>query len=704
MSSTQPAEPTSTAGQTSTADPGSIRAVIERSSLPHGLPDFAAISDDAFRPAFTQAIAEHLAEVDQIAADPEPPTFANTVEALELSGQKLARAGRIFSNLAISDANPQRDAIARDLAVALAEHTDTINLDPRLFSRIHSLYERRDELGLTETQLRLLDKQHRDAIRAGAGLDASAQEEMRTISARLAWLATKFPQNVLAEAYTAGVLITDEAELDGLSATAVAAARQAAVEAGHDQGWLIAMELPSSQSAVAELTDPAVRRRVFEASVTRCLHGEHDNRALITEIIALRARRAELLGYADAAAYEIAEQTAPSPAAVDELLTRLGAAAVRAGERELQQVQDYADSVSPGTVIAASDYTYWLERQRGSVTGVDLDRFEEYCELERVLTHGIFFAAGQLYGLQFVERDDLVGYHPDVRVWEVFDTAGDSIALFLGDFHARSSKRGGAWMSTFVDQSSVLAETPVVVNVLNLNKPEPGQPSLLSVDNLITLFHEFGHSVHGLLSSVEYPSQSGASVPPDFVEFPSQVNEMWAFHPEVLANYAVHHRTGEPISPELARAAREAVEVESAHSTIEYLAAAVLDLAWHRLGTEEIAAVEDVEAFEAAALATAGLAHPLIPPRYRSTYFNHIFGGQYAASYYSYIWSEVLAAETEQWFLANGGLQVESGRRFAESTLSRGDSVDPLAAHQRLIGRKPELGPLLRKRGLEPVA
>ena len=392
----------------------------------------------------------------------------------------------------------------------------------------------------------------------------------------------------------------------------------------------------------------------------------------------------------------IAEQTAPDPSAVDDLLRELNESAMRAGGRELTRLTEFAGDAE----IGPADLTFWLEREKQAKASVPLDGFADYCELDTVLTRGVFHAANRLYGLQFVERTGLPVYHPDVRVWEVRDDTGTGIGLFLGDFYARPSKRGGAWMNNIVDQSSVLQTQPIIVNVLNLTKPDEGQPCLLSIDQLTTLFHEFGHALHGLLSSVEYPSQSGTSVPRDFVEFPSQVNEMWALHPEVLANYALHHATGEPIPAELAAAARESAGAETAHGTIEYLAASSLDLAWHRLTVEEAAAVTDVEAFEAKALSEAGLQTDLIPPRYRSAYFNHIFGGGYSAGYYSYIWSEVLDAETEQWFLASGGLERDNGRRFAEATLSRGDSVDPLVSHEALIGRKPRIEPLLRRRGL----
>ncbi|MBT0565400.1 M3 family metallopeptidase [Williamsia sp. CHRR-6] len=673
----------------------STNPVLAPSPLLHGLPDFGAISDSDFLPAFTEAMAEHLREVDAIAGSPQEPTFTNTIEALERSGQALSQAAGIFYNLIGPDSNPERDAIAQELAAKLAAHNDAVALNPALFARIRRLHDDRAALGLDEPSMRLLERTFRDSVRAGAALDDDGQQQMREISARLSVLTTSFSQKVLGESNAAAVLIDDVADLDGLGEAAIAAAKAAAVDAGHERGYLLTLGLPTGQSALAALTNSITRRRLFEASVGRCLRGnEFDTRAIVLEIVTLRAQRAQLLGYRDHAEYVLAEQTAPDAAAVESMLADLSVAAMRAGGRELTRLRKLA-----GGDIEAWDMQYWLAALRRSQSSVPIDDFADYCELNTVLHDGVFHAAHVLYGLSFRERTELPSYHPDVRTWEVFDANGTSIGLYLGDFYARPSKRGGAWMNNIVDQSDLLATRPIIVNVLNVTKPQPGQPCLLDFDQLTTLFHEFGHTLHGLLSAVRYPSQSGTSVPRDFVEFPSQVNEMWALHPEVLANYARHHRTGDPIPAELAQAGREATAVETAYATIEYLAASVLDLAWHRLTADD--EVSDIEAFEEQALRDAGVYSELIPPRYRTAYFNHIFGGGYAAGYYSYIWSEVLDAETEQWFLDNGGLTRTNGAQFADATLSRGDSVDPIAAHQKLLGRKARIEPLLRRRGLE---
>ncbi|WP_143965570.1 M3 family metallopeptidase [Gordonia zhaorongruii] len=673
--------------------------VLTPSGLPYGLPDFASLTDDHYLPAYDAAFAEHLAEVDAIASDPEPATFGNTVEALELAGRSLARANGIFFNVEGPDSNPRRAEIAQRLAVRLTEHGNAIAMNADLFARIRSVYEQRDALGLSQAQLRLTEQRYRDAVRAGAALDDDGQALMREWSGRLATLTTEFGQHLLDETNASAVFAADIEELDGLSAGEIAAASRAAQTQGHTDGYLITLELPTSQASVAKLTRSDVRRRVFEASMNRCARGgEHDTREMIREIVELRARRARLLGYADHAAYVIDEETAPDPQAAADLLAELGASAMAVGRSEIERLAAHA-----GTELQPWDVTFALaaDQRSGAAESSahipDINEFESYCELESVLADGVFAAANTLYGLSFTERTDLVGYHPDVRIWEVF--SGDrGIGLFLGDFYARPSKRGGAWMNNIVDQSRALDAAPIIVNVANLTKPEPGEACLLTIDQLMTIFHEFGHALHGLLSDVDYPSQSGTSVPRDFVEFPSQVNEMWALHPEVVAGYATHHRTGDPAPAALVDAVRAATDTDTAHSTVEYLAAAALDLAWHRLDPEEVPT--DILAFEEKALSEAGLASSLIPPRYRTTYFNHVFGGGYSSAYYSYIWSEVLDAETEQWFLAGGGLDRDLGRQFVDSVLSVGDSVDQVDAHARMLGHRARIEPLLTRLGL----
>ncbi|MFT3900473.1 MAG: M3 family metallopeptidase [Gordonia sp. (in: high G+C Gram-positive bacteria)] len=670
-------------------------------SLPYGLPDFAAIADADIEPAVDEALTAHRAEIDAITADPAEPTFANTILAVENSGQDLARVLRIFYGILGPDATPERTDIAARLAPRLADHTSAIRSDPALFTRIAAVWDRREALGLAEDESRLLGQQYRDGVRAGAKLDDAGREEMRQITARLADLTTEFGRLVLEEANASAVHFADESRLDGLSPGEKSAARERAAQAGRD-GYLVALELPTSQSSVADLTDPVARRAVFDASLARGSRGnEFDTTGIVAEVVQLRARRAELLGYPDHAAYVIDEETAPDVDAVEALLAQVAAAVRPAAAAEATALRELA-----GGDVAPSDYTFWLARHQRARAEADIDGFAHYCELDRVLRDGVFFAAGKLYGLTFTERADLAGYHPDVRVFEVFDEHGHGVGLYLGDYYARPTKRGGAWMTSFVDQSREQGTKPVVVNVLNVPKPADGEPTLLSIDQLTTLFHEFGHALHGLLSDVRFVSQSGTSVPRDFVEFPSQVNEHWALHPDVLASYARHVETGEPAPAELIEQVRATSSTEPAHATVEYLGAAIVDLGWHRLTGARLAELRVAEdpgvwpAVEAASLERAGAANDLIPPRYRSPYFNHIFAGGYSSAYYAYIWSEVLDAATREWFDAGGGLSRELGRRFVQTTLSKGDSVDPLAAHRELIGGAAEVAPLLRRRGL----
>ncbi len=547
----------------------------------------------------------------------------------------------------------------------------------------------------------MLDQQYRDAVRAGAALDADGRDEMRQITARLADLTTEFGRLVLDEANASAVHFEDAAELDGLASGELSAARARAAEAGRD-GYLVALELPTSQSSVADLTDPSARKRVFDASLARGSRGnDGDTTSLIAEIVTLRARRAQLLGYADHASFVIDEETAPDVAAVQDLLSRVAAAVEPAAATEVAALRELA-----GGELTAADYTYWLGRHQKESASADLGDFAQHCELDRVLCDGVFFAARQLYGLTFTERRDLLGYHPDVRIFEVFDDTGNGIGLYLADLYARPTKRGGAWMTSFVDQSHEFDERPVVVNVLNIPKPDDDQPTLLSVDQLTTLFHEFGHALHGLLSDVRFASQSGTSVPRDFVEFPSQVNEHWALHPDVVANYARHATTGELVPGELLAQVRATSGTETAHATVEYLGAAVIDLGWHRLTPDQLIELDVTNtpavwsAVEEQALAGAKVVNSLVPPRYRSPYFNHVFAGGYSSAYYAYLWSEVLDAATREWFDANGGLRRELGRRFVDTVLSKGDSADPLAAHRALIGAAADVAPLLRRRGL----
>lgn len=688
----------------STPTPAADNPFTAPSSLPYALPDFAAIREEHFRPALLAGMAEQRAEVEAIAASAEAPTVENTLDALERSGRLLHRAAIVFFNQSSSDSTPGLEALEEEIAPLLAAHSDAIYLDRRLFARLEALHAAAEagDLELAPDTAWLLHRQRTQFIRAGVRLDDAAQARLRELNAEITRLETVFGRQLLAETNDSAVLVTDEAELAGLPADARAAAAEAATRRGHEGAWLIDLVLPTQQPALAQLADRALRERLHTASVRRGGRGgEHDTRATLLALARLRAERARLLGYPHHAAYIAEDATAKTPEAVADILGRLAPAAVANARAEAADLEAALQRDVPGAMLQPWDWAYYAEQVRKERRSLDDSSLRPYLELDRVLRDGVFRAAGELYGLTFTERPDLVGYHPDVRVFEVTDADGSGLGLFLGDFWTRDSKRGGAWMNNLVDQSTLLGERPVVVNNLNIPKPPAGQPTLLTWDEVITLFHEFGHALHGLFSAVRYPSQSGTEVPRDFVEYPSQVNEMWAWEPSVLRAYAVHHETGEPMPQEWVDTLIAARQDGEGFATTEYLAAALLDQAWYRLAPEDVPTdVAEVEPFEAAALAAAGVAFAPVPPRYRTTYFNHVFGGGYSAGYYSYIWSEVLDADTVTWFEENGGLRRENGDTFRARLLSRGGSVDPMAAFRDLRGRDPEIAPLLARRGL----
>lgn len=666
---------------------------FESSALPYELPPFAEIGTEHYVPAFERGMAEQLAEVAAITSGGHEPSFANTIAALERSGAVLTRVANVFFNIASSDSTATTDAIEAVVSPKLAAHRDAIYLDPELFARIEALYMLRDELGLDPEEARLLEQYHIRFVRAGARLDAAGQARLRELNSELASAATEFGQNILAATNSATVVVESADELAGLGQAAVAAAAANARELGREGAWALRLQNVSNQPVLAELADRDVRQRVLAASLGR---GLGDNSALAVRIAALRAERAALLGYSNHAAYAVEDQTAKTVAAVEEMLGRLVAPAVANAEREAAELAQ----AMGGSQLRSWDWQFWSEKVRAERFSVDAEALRPYFELGRVLRDGVFYAAEQVYGITFQERTDLVGYHPEVRIFEVFDADGSALGLFLGDFFARPSKRGGAWMNELVSQSRLLGKRPVVVNNLNIVKPPMGEPALLTWDNVRTLFHEFGHALHGLFSDVTYPFFSGTEVPRDFVEFPSQVNEMWMSRPEVLANYARHIETGEPMPTELVERMTAAERFGTGFKTVEYLGATLLDWAWHRVPAPEALADTDAEAFEEEALRKAGLAIDTIPPRYRTGYFAHSFSGGYAAGYYSYIWSEVLDADTVEWF-SEGDVSIrDKGETFRRELLARGGSVDPLVAFESFRGRAPEIEPLLVRRGL----
>jgi peptidyl-dipeptidase Dcp len=640
--------------------------LLTPSTLPYEYPPFDRIEDAHFLPAFEAGMAEQLHEAAGIAANPEPPSFDNTIVALERSGRLLTRVSAVFFNLAASDTNETLQQVQAEIAPRLAAHRDAMLLDPRLFARVDALHARRDALALDAESLRLLEQLHRDFVRAGARLSEASKERMKAINAELSALTTRFQQNLLKDSNASAVVVDDVAELDGLSADAISAAAEAAKGRGLDGKYLLTLQLPTMQPVLAELRNRALRERVYAASIRRGSNGnELDNKDVLLKIVALRAERAALLGYPDHASYVLEERTARTKQAVDEMLGRLAPAAVANARAEAAALQALIDAQGGGFRLEPWDWAYYAEQLRKQRYAFDESELRPYLEMERVLRDGVFYMAQRLYGLQFAERKDLPVYHPDVRVFEVREADGSVLGLFLADFFARPSKRGGAWMNSFVEQSGLLGTRAVVVNNLNVAKPAPGEPVLLSFDEANTMFHEFGHALHGLFSNVRYPYFSGTSVPRDFVEYPSQVHEMWVTDPEVLRRYARHHQSGEPMPQDLVDRVLAAQKFKQGFATTEYLAASLLDQAWHQLAPAGVpAAVED---FEAAALRRAGVALDTILPRYRSTYFSHVFAGGYSAGYYSYIWSEVLDADSVEWFKENGGLKRENGDHFRRS-------------------------------------
>ncbi|RIJ60224.1 M3 family metallopeptidase [Clavibacter phaseoli] len=677
---------------------------LEPSTLPYGMPPFAEILQEHFRPAFEAGIAEHLAEVRAIAGSTEPPTFENTLVALERSGRILDRVGHVFFTLTSSDSSPFTRELEAEIAPELAAHEDAIRLDSALYARIRAVHDARHDSGLDAESVYLVERYLAEFTIAGAGLDDDAKGLLRDLNRRLSVLTTRFESNLLEDTNDLAVVVDDVAELDGLGEGAIAAAAQAAADRGLEGKHLITLVLPTGHPYLSQLTDRGLRQRIMEASLARGSRGnDHDNRPLVLEITRLRAERAALLGFPSHAAAVTADQTARTPEAVADMLGRLAPAAARNARAEAVELQRVIDRTQeergePSFELAAWDWAFYSEKVRTERYDVDTERMRPYLEADRVLRDGVFRAATELYGVTFTERDDIVAYHRDARVFEVRDEDGSPVGLYVLDLHTRDSKRGGAWMNPLISQSALLDTPTVVLNNLNVPKPPAGQPTLLSYDETNTLFHEFGHALHGLFARVTYPRFAGTNVFRDFVEFPSQVNEMWMLWPEILGSYAVHHETGEPMPAELVAAVQASSAFNEGFLTSEYLGAALLDQAWHRIGVDD--RIEDVDAFQADALAAVGLDVPAVLPRYASSYFQHTFAGGYDAGYYSYIWSEVLDADTVEWFHENGGLTRANGDRFRARLLGVGGSKDPLEAYRDFRGRDAVIEPLLERRGL----
>ncbi|HWW21524.1 MAG TPA: M3 family metallopeptidase [Steroidobacteraceae bacterium] len=667
------------------------------SALPYQFPPFDRIRSTDFVPAYLAGIEQHRQEVQAICANPAPATFDNTIVALERSGRLLDRVDSAFSNLSSSDGDAAMLQIESEMAPRLAAHEDAIYLLPPLFARIEQLYAHRGQLKLDAESLQLLERYRVQFVRAGALLSERDKSRLRELNSRLSTLTTQFRQNVLRSSRDSAVLIDDEAQLDGLAPDELAAAAANAAARGLGGKWVIALQNTTTQPLLSQLTRRDVRERIFRVSTQRARGGEADNTGIIAEIVRLRAERARLLGCPDHATYVLKDETAGSSAAVDAMLQRIAAAALYYAR---QQAAGIEQLIGAQSTLQPWDWDFYAAQVRKTKYDFDLSQVKPYFELNRVLQDGVFFVASELFGLSFVERHDLPAYHPDVRVFEVFEADGSALGLFVADFYARDNKQGGAWMNHFAVQSQLLGRKPVVVNQLNIPKPASGAPSLLTFEDVTAMFHEFGHALHGLLSNVCFPLLSGIRVPRDFVEFPSQYNEMWTREPAVLANFARHYQTGAAMPTALLEKVLAAQNFDQGHRTSEYVQSAIIDQAWHRLSAEQTPPAAEVVQFEADILRRRGVAYDPIPPRYHSWYFLHIFSGGYSAGYYAYIWSEVLARNVGRWLHERGGLTRANGQCLREKILSRGRTVDPIRLFEDFYGGPPQIEPLLEYRGL----
>ena len=674
------------------------------STLDLNYPRFDQIKDADFAPAFDAGMALELKEIEAIANNPEKPTFQNTIVAMEKTGQVLNRATNVFYNLVGTDKNEAREKLESDYAPKFSAHRDAIALNPKLFARIKALHDARATLGLDAVDQRLLEKRYTDFVRAGAALTEAQKARIREINTQMSKLGTQFSQNVLAEVNDSAVVVDSRDRLKGFSDEQVAAAAEAAKARKLDGKYVIALLNTTGQPAETQLDDRALRQRIHEASVARGSRGNQwDNTAIVSQVLKLRAERAKLLGYDTSANFVLADETAANQDNVNQMLRALAPKAVGNARREGADLQAMIDADQkakgqPSFQLAPWDWSYYSEKVRQAKYSFDESQLKPYFEMRNVLENGVFFAATKLYGITFKPRPDLPKYHPDTWVYDVFDKDGQRLAIFIWDPYARASKRGGAWMNTYVSQSDLTGEKPVVANHLNIPKPSEGKPTLLTWDEVTTAFHEFGHALHGFFQDVRYPYFS-MNVPRDFVEYPSQVNEMWADWPEVLANYAKHYQTGAAMPQELLDKVVAASKFNQGFATTEYLAAAMLDQRWHQLPLDRIPAANGVMAFEAEALKADGFDYAPVPPRYKTPYFSHIMGG-YAAGYYAYIWSEVLGANTEQYIRQHGGLTMENGDRLRKFVLAPGGEIEAGKLFPNFSGYEAKIEPLLEKRGL----
>lgn len=673
--------------------------LFEQSTLPYQAPRFDMLQDSHYRPAFDEGIRQKRADIAAITGQTDAPTFANTLLPLEQSGELLSRVTSIFFAMTSAHTNDELQLLDEAFSAELAELANDIYLDDALFARVEAVYNARDTAGLDDESRRLLEVTYQRFILAGAKLPAADKQTLKALNTEAAQLTSRFNQHLLAAGKAAALVVENVGELDGLNEDEIAQARAAAEEKGLHDRWLIPLLNTTQQPWLAALRHRQTREKLFTAGWLRTQRGdENDTRQIVLRLTQIRARQAHLLGFDDYAAWKIADQMAQTPAAALRFMRDIAPAARARAEKELADIQQVIDVQQGGFTARAWDWAFYGEQVRQAKFAIDESQIKPYFALDNVLVDGVFWTASQLFGLTFTERADIPVYHPDVRVWEIFDEDGTGLALFYGDFFARDSKSGGAWMGNFVEQSTLNGTRPVIYNVCNYQKPAAGQPALISWDDVITLFHEFGHTLHGLFASQRYATLSGTNTPRDFVEFPSQINEHWASHPEVFTRYARHYQSGEPIPDALREKMFSATLFNKGYDMTELLSAALLDMNWHSIRADRD--INDVDAFEAQAIKQENLDLEAVPPRYRSSYFAHIFGGGYAAGYYAYLWTQMLADDGYQWFVEQGGLRAENGRRFREAILSRGNSSDLAELYRQWRGHDPLPEPMLKNRGL----
>ncbi|MGF6711430.1 peptidyl-dipeptidase Dcp [Luteibacter sp. W1I16] len=696
-----PASPGSApAPATTTASAAHENLLLTQSTLPFQAPPFDKIVDADFQPALEEGMKQQLAEVEAIANAPEEPTFENTIVALEKTGVLLKRVENVFSTLTGANTNDTLQKVEEEESPRLAAHSDAIYLNDKLFKRVEALYEKRATLNLDPESARLLQVTYDGFVHEGAKLSEADKDKLKELNKEESTLSTKFTNQLLAATKAAALVADDRKALDGMSDADIEAAAAAAKDRQLDGKFVVTLQNTTQQPALQAMNDRATREKLFKASWERAEHGDaNDTRQIITRIAQLRADRAKLLGFPNYAAWKLDDQMAKTPEAAEKFMERLAPAAVARATAESKDIQQVIDQEKGGFQVQAWDWDHYAEKVRKARYDLDEAQIKPYFELDNVLQNGVFYAATQLYGITFKERKDIPVWQPDVRVFEVFDKDGTSMALFYCDYFKRDNKNGGAWMSNLVDQSKLFGTKPVVYNVANFTKPAAGQPALLSFDDVTTMFHEFGHALHGLFADARYPSLSGTSTARDFVEFPSQLNEQWASDPQVFAHYAKHYQTGAPMPAELVEKIKKARSFNQGYAMSELISAALLDMQWHMLPPG--GAKQDVDTFEANALKHAGFTLPQVPPRYRSSYFQHIWGNGYAAGYYAYLWTQMLDSDAFQWFKEHGGLTRENGQIFRDKILSRGNTVELGKLYRDFRGKDPSIEPMLKDRGLK---